>query len=154
MDRLYGFKRYLSKKIKVCLAQTNFSCSLILSIFFSALEKKPDKEKIYISVSVKKRNVAISVGMLAKQGEMRAIPMGPLDCRLYYGVTSKHFPLGSSYVRTRESIFILEWECLRHLWSSNFPLQSSFISLEISYNFSHIPDIIFSSFCIISLHLL
>lgn len=64
-------------------------------------------------------------------------------------------PLCSPYVMTRESIFIHEWKCLWHLWSSNFPLQSSvIISLEISDNFSHIPDIMFSSFCVISLHLL
>lgn len=69
-------------------------------------------------------------------------------------------PLCSSCVRTKEmneegmKIFIHEWKCLWHLWSSDFPLRSSFVSLEISYNFNHTPDIIFSSFCVISLHLL
>lgn len=62
--------------------------------------------------------------------------------------------LCSSYVTTRESTFIHERKCLWHLWSSDFPLWSSFISLEISYNFNNTPDIIFSSFHIISLLLL
>lgn len=79
------------KKIKVCLAQTNFNSSLILSIFFPALEKKPDKEKICISVSIKTRNVGISMEMLAKKGKMRAVCTSLFDCRFYYRVTSKRF---------------------------------------------------------------
>lgn len=73
------------KKIKVCMAQTNFSCTFILSIFFSAFERKPDKENICISMSIKMRNIH---GNKGKRGPCaRALSTAGSTTE----VTSKHF---------------------------------------------------------------